>query len=193
MRIAFFLALAALASGCVQSARIEFYRPMGSGKVVKDNRNVPRKMKYVLGGSEVTVSADRSPDKTEITIFTVLSAPATFAIPPNSIPVTCDHSSGSLVPGIWKEWRIKDGIGYHIEHEPSARLTGRDFDSSRKRAPRGDVSTGHYWLSMTMNGCTDKTFTFQLPLVRMDDASYELGEISMAPEVRRFTWTVPIQ
>lgn len=181
--------------GCTNSKTFSYYAPTGGGRVVKDAFNVPRSMEYQFGtGSIFRVSTERTAANTTITFWTLLTEPASFTTPAEGISLSCGtNETVSLPPAAWREWRIKDGIGYSVDHGWRDSLPGRDPRALKRQLAAGDFSSGEHWASMTFSGCNGIPFSFDLPIANGADTVYRFGRISLTPEAKRFRWLVPIQ
>jgi hypothetical protein len=194
MRIALCIAWTLLfMAGCVQSARIAYYRPSGEGKMQKDSRRVPQEMKYGFGtASQLVFRTRRTAEKTEIWFWLQLRDAATFRA--DAIEVSCEHGETLLLqPSSWSEWRIKDGVGYKPERAWNASLSPADYDTKRRPPSHGDVSVGQYWSTAELSSCMGEALTVQIPSVDLSSGSHSFGKVTLHPEEARFTWGVPLQ
>jgi hypothetical protein len=181
----------ALVGGCVHSSVIAFYEPSGNGTVSTDPQNAPTVIGFLIGeGSKFVLATQREPEELNIIFAAHLTEPAEFVIPSDGLKFSCDGGAGRVRPGEWGEWRLRDGEGYRVERAWHVQLQGRDAEFD-KRLPRGDVSSGDYRSTMTIQSCLDSTIVLDLPTVRIAGQSVPLGSVSLTPKQRRFVWAEP--
>jgi hypothetical protein len=69
-------------------------------------------------------------------------------------------------------------------------LGGRDY--ARNSPQRGDVSVGEYTFEVDLPGCSQPTFSIQLPRLQMVGAAADIGPVVFTPETRRILFSPPI-
>jgi hypothetical protein len=189
-RIAYLIGIS-LATGCVTYNQTAFLRPSGPGRTISA-AGVPR-IREVRVGSEATLhlSAEAKAGGYQLILDFAINYQHTLRLTRTAVDFRCGADSIQAVelPAA-QEWRLKDGVGYIASKGAGLELGGRAYQ--RNSPQRGDVSVGEYTFEVDLPGCSQPTFSIQLPQLQIDGAAADVEPVVFTPENRRILFSPPI-
>jgi hypothetical protein len=180
-----------LVSGCVTYNQTTFLRPSGPGRTISA-AGVPR-IREVRVGSATTLhlSAEAKSGGYQLILVFAINYQHALRLTRAAVDFRCGADSIQAVelPAA-QEGRLKDGVGYIASKGAGLELGGRGYQ--RNSPQRGDVSVGEYTFEVDLPGCSQPTFSIQLPQLQIDGAAADVGPVVFTPETRRILFSPPI-
>jgi hypothetical protein len=180
-----------LATGCVTYNQTTFLRPSGPGRTISA-AGVPR-IREVRVGSAASLhfSAEAKGREYQLILVFAVNYQHALRLTRAAIDFRCGSDSVVAVDlSAAEEGRLKDGVGYVASKSPGIELSGRGFQ--RNSPQRGDVSVGEYTFEVDLPGCSQPSFSIQLPQLQIDGAAADVGPVVFTPETRRILFSPPI-
>jgi hypothetical protein len=191
VRLVYLIGTTSLASGCVIYNQTMFLRPSGPGSTISA-AGVPRIREIRVGGAATLhVSAEAKGMGYRLVLVFAVNYQHALRLTRAAIDFRC--GSDSVVPvdlPVAQEWRLKDGVGYNVSNAAGLELGGKGFE--RNSSPHGDVSVGEYTFEVDLPGCSQTTFSVQLPQLQIDGAAADVDPVVFTPEIRHILFSPPI-
>jgi hypothetical protein len=191
VRFVCLIGITSLASGCVTYNQTTFLRPAGPGRTISA-AGVPR-IREVRVGSAASLhfSAEAKGQGYQLIIVFAVNYQHVLRLTRASIDFRCGSESVVAVDlSAAQEGRLKDGVGYIASKGAGLEFGGRGFQ--RNSPPHGDVSGGEYTFEVELPGCSQSTFSAQLPQLQIDGAAADVDPVVFTPETRHILFSPPI-
>jgi hypothetical protein len=180
-----------LITGCVTYNQTAFLRPSGPGRTISA-AGVPR-IREVRVGSAATIhlTAEAKGRGYQLILVFAVNYQHALRLTRTAVDFRCGADSIRAVdlPAA-QEGRLKDGVGYIASKSAGLELGGREY--LRNSPQRGDVSGGEYTFEVDLPGCSQPSFSVQLPQLQIDGAMTDVGPVVFTPETRRILFSPPI-